>query len=53
MSLLKIWNGKPCRVCGNRQRYVSDNACVHCKQQRNKKDWQKVLVLRRHGLDSE
>lgn len=29
--------GKPCRTCGNTERYVSNNRCVPCKKKNSKK----------------
>lgn len=31
------YNGKPCRVCGNTERYVLSNNCVACSKEATKK----------------
>lgn len=33
----EVYIGKPCRQCGNRERYFSNATCVHCNVERNRK----------------
>ncbi len=30
-----IFTGQPCRRCGNTQRYLSNNVCIHCSHKNN------------------
>ncbi|EGL0111919.1 hypothetical protein IOU64_004443 [Salmonella enterica] len=51
-----IYSGKPCRVCGGTQRYVSSKRCVACKHNANVKAWEKVAtnkktIIKEIGVD--
>jgi len=36
------YQGTPCRSCGNADRYVSSNACVHCQREHTRTHRQKA-----------
>lgn len=50
---LDVFNGKPCRKCGNTLRYFISKRCVDCKKQHNHNNYQKSVIMKRHDLENE
>lgn len=42
---LSRYDGKPCRVCGGTERYVTSNNCVACSRVSTAKSREKFKVL--------
>lgn len=42
---LKRYQGQPCRVCGNTERFVSNGNCVTCAKEHTRKYQEKIKEI--------